>query len=351
MSTPVLDRVVETTATTGTGPFTLAGALSGFQSFAGVGDGRSCYYCAEAVDSHGTPTGDWEVGLGVYTASGTTLSRSPLSSSNGGALVNFAAGTKRVFLTLPAAATVPQNAPLVGTFLRGATFPRVFGIQLATGDNDVYTVPTGRRAIVFGVRVFNTSAGNISWFVQQKVSSTYYRMSATLTTATNLSGTQSQCCHMLEAGDSLSVNSTTTNGLNVIGHVIEFDAACPVKQGRKLGLTTGDNTVYTCPAGKTAMMIGFTNDASNQLLSVMCGDGTGFFIADGSTRSITGNYVPNGGSPATTNRILSALSVAASDRGLLPFVGNLSAGDSYSVNVDVGNAAQSAYVFVVELDH
>ena len=94
----VKDRVKETSTTTGTGTITLAGASSGFQSFSAIGNGNSTYYCIAAQS--GT---EWEVGIGTYTSSGTTLSRdSVLSSSNSGSLVNFSAGTKDVFVTYPA---------------------------------------------------------------------------------------------------------------------------------------------------------------------------------------------------------------------------------------------------------
>lgn len=90
-------RVLETSTTTGTGAYTLAGAVAGYQSFAAVGDGNTCQYYAEAVDADGIPNGDWEEGLGTYTASGTTLARSTVyNSSNAGAAVSWGAGTKRV---------------------------------------------------------------------------------------------------------------------------------------------------------------------------------------------------------------------------------------------------------------
>lgn len=92
------DRVQETSTTTGTGTFTLAGAATGYQTFAAVGDGNQCYYTIELVGGS-----EWEVGLGTYTASGTTLARNTiLASSNSGAAVNFSAGTKKVFVTAPA---------------------------------------------------------------------------------------------------------------------------------------------------------------------------------------------------------------------------------------------------------
>jgi hypothetical protein len=91
------DRVKETSTTTGTGTLSLAGAVSGFDSFsAGIGNANSTYYAIVGG-------AEWEVGIGTYTLSGSTLSRTTvLSSSNADALVNFSAGTKDVFVTAAA---------------------------------------------------------------------------------------------------------------------------------------------------------------------------------------------------------------------------------------------------------
>ena len=106
MALVVNDRVKETSTTTGTGTFSLAGAESGFESFvAGIGNSNTTYYAIV------NENGEFEVGLGTVTdASPDTLSRDTIiSSSNSDSAVNFSAGTKDVFVTLPASKTILLN--------------------------------------------------------------------------------------------------------------------------------------------------------------------------------------------------------------------------------------------------
>ena len=106
MALVLKDRVKETTTTTGTGTVTLAGAAAGFQSFVVIGDGNQTFYAI--VDA---TSGAWEVGVGTYTSSGTTLSRTTVvSSSNAGSLVSFGAGSKDVFVTYPSSRAVYLDA-------------------------------------------------------------------------------------------------------------------------------------------------------------------------------------------------------------------------------------------------
>lgn len=128
MALVLADRIKETTATTGTGTVTLAGASTGFQSFAVIGNGNTTYYTI----SDGA---QWEVGIGTYTASGTTLSRDTvLASSSAGAKVSFSAGTKDVFVTLPSERFTSYS----GLFENNATI------------NDNYTISTGNNAMSAG---------------------------------------------------------------------------------------------------------------------------------------------------------------------------------------------------------
>lgn len=104
MALVINDRVKETSTTTGTGTFSLAGAETGFETFvSGVGNGNTTYY---AISHDGT--NEWEVGVGTVTDAATdTLSRDTIiSSSNSDAAVNFTAGGKTVFCTLPAKKTI-----------------------------------------------------------------------------------------------------------------------------------------------------------------------------------------------------------------------------------------------------
>lgn len=102
MALVLADRVRETTTTVGTGTVTLAGAVTGYQSFSVVGNGNTTYYTIA-----GQGTTEWEVGIGTYTSSGTTLARTTvLASSNSGSLVSFSAGTKDVWVDYPAGRAV-----------------------------------------------------------------------------------------------------------------------------------------------------------------------------------------------------------------------------------------------------
>ena len=112
MALVINDRVKETSTTTGTGTFSLAGAATGFETFvSGVGTGNTTYYSI-VLDG----TNEFEVGVGTVTdASPDTLSRDTIiSSSNSDNAVNFSSGTKTVFCTLPASRAMSPSMTATG---------------------------------------------------------------------------------------------------------------------------------------------------------------------------------------------------------------------------------------------
>lgn len=119
----IADRVRETTTTTGTGALSLS-AVTGFRRFSAVGAADDTVFYA--VSSEGSS--EWEVGLGTIGASNTLARTTVLASSNAGALVNFSAGAKQVFLTDPAATRVPAARPKRA----GTTYYDLPGVDLRT---------------------------------------------------------------------------------------------------------------------------------------------------------------------------------------------------------------------------
>jgi len=96
MALVLADRVQQTGTANTTVSFTLSGSVTGFQSFTVIGNGNTTYYTA--TDS----SGNWEVGIGTYSISGPTLTRTTiLSSSNSGSAVTFS-GALNVWCDYPA---------------------------------------------------------------------------------------------------------------------------------------------------------------------------------------------------------------------------------------------------------
>jgi hypothetical protein len=161
MAFVLADRVKETTTTTGTGTVTLAGAVSGYQSFAAIGNTNTTYYTIAAGI-------EWEVGLGTYTSSGTTLSRTVVySSSNSNAAVNFSAGTKDVWVDYP--------APRAVYFNNSGTVSLSGGTVTASTPVIEYTQTWNNAAITFiaeDVNVTNTASAAASRIARWRLGGT-----------------------------------------------------------------------------------------------------------------------------------------------------------------------------------
>jgi hypothetical protein len=160
-SSPVwYNRVWQQTATTGTGTLTLSGTQPGYQSFAAVGNGNSCWYAISDPANNA-----WEVGVGTYTAAGTTLSRDKVeASSSGGALVNLQAGTKQIFLDMPACLAQTALSLCEGRLTAQSNTPVPTSDQ--TLVTSLYWTPyKGNR-----VKLWNGSGYVVRTFTQQTIS-------------------------------------------------------------------------------------------------------------------------------------------------------------------------------------
>ncbi len=227
---------------------------------------------------------------------------------------------------------------VAGTYLNQAVFRRVQGVGLATGDNDLYTVPTGKRAYN------NGSVGTITRFAQVKIAGTYYRLITSTTTNVNAAASTYQGL-VFEAGDIFSMNVTVNGGLNVSAEVVEFDATSPLKSARLVGLSTGDNTLYTCPAGKTAYLastIGayFGNFTANRITLISDSGGNRVWFA---------HLVPSGQAVGATYRLTPSTTVNSNASGSLSFMAQFAPGDFLNINVDTGAATQLAWGNIIEI--
>ena len=209
MALILADRVKETSTTTGNGVFTLAGATTGFQSFAIVGNGNTTFYCIA-----GQGTSEWEVGIGTYASAGTTLTRTTVlsnSSATQPSALSFAAGTKDVFVTYPSEKSVnldaSGNATALGT-------PVAFTGTNITGTATAFTASnvTTNANLTGGV----TSVGNAATVVTNANLTggvTSVGNAATVITNANLTG------EATSVGNAATLTNSAVIGKVITGYV------------------------------------------------------------------------------------------------------------------------------------
>ena len=260
MALVLADRVQETTTTTGTGTVTLAGAVSGFQSFAAVGDANTTYYTIA-----GQTTSEFEVGIGTYTASGTTLSRDTiLTSSNSNLAVNFSAGTKNVFVTYPASRSVyvngttitPTNSGILPTSAGGTGSSSTTYASLTANVSGI--LPAANGGTANGFTAFSGPTTSTNTFTLPDATATILTSNTAVTVAQGGTGATTQTAYAVLCGGTTSTGAyQSIAGVGTSGQVLTSNGAgaLPTFQaaaGATITGSTANSTFYVIGTTSTS---------------------------------------------------------------------------------------------------
>ena len=291
MALALYNRVQETTNTTGTGTITLAGAVSGFQSFAVIGNGNTTYYCI-------TSGAAWEVGLGTYTSSGTTLARTLIYSNSLGTTAPISlTGTSNVFVTLPAeqypgtsyartafTATASQTTFTVN-YTVGYVQVYVNGVLLNASD---YTASTG-TSIVLSVACNSGDIVEIIAFNATNLTGTSRTVTDFTATASQTTFTVTYTPNFLDVyrnGSKLATaDYTATNGTTVVlvnactaGDIVQTIAYSPVLIGDVASFSAGTTGLTPSSAATGNITLGGTLAVANGGTGVTTSTGSGAVV-------------------------------------------------------------------------
>jgi hypothetical protein len=238
MALVIKDRIKEVTTTTGTGTVTLGGASTGFRSFADIGNANTTYYCISGGSQ-------FEVGIGTYTASGTTLSRDTVLSNSLGttALINFSAGSKDVFVTYPSDKALLGDTSAVSSTGTGSVVlsdsPTITGnanLGSATVDIANPTVNIGQGVVGVGQTV-NIAQGGEAGIVNIGHSEVGFTASTTTIFGNVILGTNTT--------DTITFESPTqyTQGITVSSGGINLFGGAANNSSYSTNNTTGSITI------------------------------------------------------------------------------------------------------------
>jgi hypothetical protein len=250
--------------------------------------------------------------------------------------------------TLPLIGAAAASTVINGMPATNVSYPVVRGQNLATGNTDLYTVPAGKRLLVMAGGGVNTSAASVTWYAEIKTGGAYFMgfiNPAAVAAGANTAATSS--AFIFEAGESFSVN-TTGPGLNVFFAAVQFDNTSPFFMARKVGLVTGPNTIYTVPAGHSAIVLAASGAFSWTNASIITV--SALAVAPG---LITACVVPAGGSATCAANSINEVGFvtgAALNTGRINLPGIvMNAGDFIVLNVATGDPTQLAWLPVLQL--
>jgi hypothetical protein len=232
-----------------------------------------------------------------------------------------------------------------GLCLLTVNYPRANVNGGASGNNDTYTVPAGLRAIVLTSTYRSQSGSSATVVPNWKISGTYYPVNFSTQTvgAGALVNDTVDGGMILEAGESISFNSTQAS-LNFFCQLVQFSNQSNLRTVKTIGATNGDQTVYTCPAGKHAILMNGNGQPKGS-------PNFGSFISNSSGGSITSNiyFIPNGGSKGANNLLLASAVTTTGSCTRIPICGIMNPGDFLLWNCNTTNANALCAFTVLEV--
>lgn len=230
--------------------------------------------------------------------------------------------------------------------LSGLAFKPQSGLSATSGTVDWYTCPTGKRAAVMSFS-YCLASGSGTITPMLKSGGIYYNLNSALTASTiGTSGLVNLL--VLDANESFSTNQSSAT-INVWVSIMEYDSDISLKTIKLLSLVNGNNTIYTCPAGKSAIFMGSNIcpcDATATLPRVV-----NYWNNSGGTRNIQVYHVPSGGAASSSNLILPNGPQAVTTGSFLTnqIAQNcMNVGDFIVINTDAATATQFTWVTVLE---
>jgi len=269
MALVVYNRIQETTTTSGTGSITLLGAVSGFQSFAVVGNTNTTYYTI-------TNDAQWEVGIGTYSTSGPTLTRTTvLSNSSGNTSPITLSGLSQVFVTYTAEKSVnldaSNNVTPLGTIASGTWQGTTVGVPYGG---------TGQSSYTDGQLLIGNTTGN------------------TLTKASLTAGTG---ISITPGSGSISIASTVAAGVTITNDTTTATSLFPTFTSATTGSVAGLNVTSTkltfVPTTGTFTVPNI--EASNGMIVNSKTVATSYSIPAGSNALAAGPITVSGGATVT----------------------------------------------------
>lgn len=272
MALVINDRVLETSTSTGTSAFVLAGAVQDYQSFAtGIGGSNTTYYTIVNPN-----TGEWETGLGTLNGLGTQLTRTTIyRASTGGppySAVNFTAGTKLVFCDyLAARAVYLSDAGVLQIGTAGASFPNALALFYSNVNSYSQLVAQNNNAGISASTDFVATADNgndTTNYIDLGINSSGYADAGFTITGPN--------------DGYLYVQGGATGGDLAIGTVYPSHAIKFFQDGT----TAADEVARFSPTNNN-FLVGTTTDTGSKIRATGLIESTsgGFKFPDGTTQS------------------------------------------------------------------